>query len=180
MDHVEGKIAAIHTGKPLPQGETGEICVRGYLVMQGFYKQPELTAQTIDKDGWLHTGDLAYMDEDGYLVMKGRIKDIIIRGGENISPLEVANEIDSIKGIADCKVVGVPDTHYGEEACACVVKFPGAEISADDIHEYLSSRLAAYKVPKYVLFFDQLPLNSTGKVDSKAVKEMAVHELGLF
>ena len=158
----------------------GEICVKGDIVMIGYYKQPELTAQTIDKDGWLHTGDLAYMDEDGYLVMKGRIKDIIIRGGENISPLEVANEIDSIKGIADCKVVGVPDTHYGEEACACVVKFPGAEISADDIHEYLSSRLAAYKVPKYVLFFDQLPLNSTGKVDSKAVKEMAVHELGLF
>lgn len=179
MDHIEGKIANIHTGAPLPPGETGEICVRGYLVMQGFYKQPELTAQTIDKDGWLHTGDLAALDADGYLIMKGRIKDLIIRGGENISPLEIANEIDAIPGVSQCKVIGVPDSHYGEEACACVIPFPGAHLNADQIHDYLSGRVASYKIPRYVLFFDDFPLSSTGKIDSRAVSDMARHELGM-
>ena len=180
FEFTEVRVIDPETGEECPVGVQGEMCNRGYNNMKGYYKNEAATNEAIDKDGFLHSGDLGVKDENGNYRITGRIKDMIIRGGENISPLEVANEIDSIKGIADCKVVGVPDTHYGEEACACVVKFPGAEISADDIHEYLSSRLAAYKVPKYVLFFDQLPLNSTGKVDSKAVKEMAVHELGLF
>lgn len=179
MDHVEGRIADMHSGATLPRGETGEICVRGYLVMQGYYKQPELTAAAIDREGWLHTGDLACVDGDGYLVMKGRIKDIIIRGGENISPLEIANEIDAMPGVAECKVVGVPDAHYGEEACACVVRQPGGAVDADGVRGYLSGRLAAYKVPRYVLFFDALPLKANGKVDAGAVKDMALRELGL-
>ena len=179
MDHVEGKIADLETGKALPAGQIGEICVRGYLVMQGIYRQPELTAKTIDAEGWLHTGDLAEQDEEGYLVMRGRIKDLIIRGGENISPIEIQDEICTLPGIAYCKIVPVPDAHYGEEACACVLLQDGQRMSVEQIRDYLKPRLAAYKIPKYILFFDQLPVNTTGKVDPKAVTALARNKLGL-
>ena len=180
MNHVEGKITEIETGETLPEGKTGEICVRGYLVMQGYYKQPDLTAQAIDCEGWLHTGDLAEMDKNGYLTMKGRIKDLIIRGGENISPIEIQDEICTLPEIAYCKIVGVPDAHYGEEACACVVCRENAEISAEQIKAYLEGRIAAYKIPRYFLFYDKLPVTTAGKVDPKAVKKMAVEALGLL
>lgn len=179
MDHVEGKIADMETGTALPAGETGEICIRGYLVMQGYYGQPELTAKAIDEEGWLHTGDLAAMDRNGYLIMKGRIKDLIIRGGENISPIEIQDEICTIPEIAYCKIVGVPDAYYGEEACACVVCMDHAEVTEEQIRNHLKGRLAAYKIPRYILFFDKLPVTTAGKVDPKAVRKMAEEALKL-
>ena len=179
MDHVEGKIVDLETGESLPAGQIGEICVRGYLVMQGIYRQPELTAKAIDADGWLHTGDLAEQDEDGYLIMRGRIKDLIIRGGENISPIEIQDIICELPQIAYCKIVPVPDAHYGEEACACILLREGQTISSEEIRAWLRPRVAAYKIPKYMLFPDGLPVNTTGKVDPRAVAVMARKTLGL-
>lgn len=179
MDHVEWKIADVKTGKALPQGETGEICVRGYLVMQGFYNQPEAAAKAIDRDGFLHTGDLGAVDEDGYLLMKGRIKELIIRGGENISPGEIEEELSRFPEISACKVVGVPDRHYGEEVCACIVLNDGAELSEEKIREALGEKLAAYKIPRYILFFDSFPLSATGKFKVKEITGEAVKRLKL-
>ena len=179
MDHVEGKLVDLETGEPLPAGQIGEICVRGYLVMQGIYRQPELTEKAIDADGWLHTGDLAEQDEDGYLIMRGRIKDLIIRGGENISPIEIQDAVCGLPQIAYCKIVPVPDAHYGEEACACILLKEGQTVSEGEIRAWLRPRVAAYKIPKYRLFFDSLPVNSTGKVDPRAVAALARKTLGL-
>ena len=179
MDHVEGKIADLATGAPLPPGQTGEICIRGYLVMQGIYRQEELTKKAIDPEGWLHTGDLAEMDEDGYLIMRGRIKDLIIRGGENISPIEIQDVICTMPQIAYCKIVPVPDAHYGEEACACILLREGQTVEEAAIRSWLRPRVAAYKIPKYMLFFDALPVNATGKVDPLAVTRLARETLGL-
>ena len=121
MNHVEGKIADLETGEALAPGKVGEICIKGYLVMQGYYHQPEQTAKAIDADGWLHTGDLGELDEDGDIILRGRIKELINRGGEKISPVEVENEICALPQVDTCRMIPVPDVHYGEEACACVV-----------------------------------------------------------
>lgn len=180
MDHVEGKIVDAKTGRALPPGETGEICIRGYLVMQGFYKQPDATAHAIDKDGFLHTGDLGAMDEDGYLVMKGRIKELIIRGGENISPSEIETEFARFPQVSVSKVIGIPDRHYGEEACACIVLNRKAKLSEEEIREALKEKLAPYKIPKYILFFDRFPLNATGKIKIKELTEAAQKRLNLL
>ena len=179
MDHIEGKIADIKTGEALPDGEVGEICIKGYLVMQGFYKQPEVTAAAIDKDGFLHTGDLGMIDEDGYVVMKGRIKELIIRGGENISPGEIETELACFPEVSVSKVIGIPDRHYGEEVCACIVLTKGAELTEERIRESLKGKLAAYKIPKYILFFDRFPLNATGKIRVKDVTAEAKTRLGI-
>ena len=179
MNYVEGKIADLETGETLPTGKIGEICIKGYLVMQGVYRQPEQTARAIDSEGWLHTGDLGELDEDGYITLHGRIKELINRGGEKISPVEVENQICALPGVETCRVVPVPDKHYGEEACACVVTAEKAAIEEAWIREQLHEQVAAYKVPKYILFFDALPLNGTGKVDNAATAARARRELGL-
>ena len=128
MSHVEGRIADIHTGETLPLGQKGEICARGYTNMQGYYGRPDLTAETIDAEGWVHTGDLGILDENGNVTLAGRLKELIIRGGENISPSEIELALSRMPEAANSKVVGVPDDHYGEEVCACVIPAEGAAL----------------------------------------------------
>ena len=178
MSHVEGKIVDLKTGETLPAGQVGEICVRGYLVMQGYYRQKELTAESIDGEGWFHTGDLGALDEQGLLTLHGRCKELIIRAGENISPLEIEQAVTALPPVAACKVVGVEDHHYGEEICACVVCREGFSLTAAELRESLTGRLAQYKIPAYVLFWDDLPINSTGKIDLPAVRERVRSQLG--
>jgi len=177
MDHVEGRIVDVVTGKPQPLGVPGEICVRGYVVMQGYYGQPEATAAAIDADGWLHTGDIGYLDENGNIHLAGRLKELIIRGGENISPKEIETIFFEDPRVIQCKAVGVPDEHYGEEICFCIVTNPEDPCNEEYIRGQLDGKLAAYKMPRYILFLDQLPVTSTGKVKLQALKELAVQIL---
>lgn len=177
MNHVEGRIVSLETGLPLPAGQRGEICVRGYLTMQGYYKQPELTCQVLKADGWLHTGDLGIMDESGYITLAGRVKELIIRGGENISPSEIERVLLGMPQVRDCKVVGVPDDHYGEEICACVQLAQVTEGIREEIRQYLQERLAEYKVPRYILFWSELPRTSTGKTSGSECARRAAAEL---
>ena len=179
MDHVEGKIVSIESGAIQPQGEIGEICVRGYLVMAGYYGQPEETAKTIDSEGWLHTGDMGYLDKTGNLHLTGRLKELIIRGGENISPAEIEAALGNCGKIHECKAVGVPDRHYGEEVCLCVVLKKGAVLDEAGIRAQLSRRLADYKVPKYIMFFDDLPKTMTGKIRPTELAQMIQEQLKL-
>lgn len=170
---IEGKIVPVnaeanHGGNPI-----GEVCVRGPMLMKGYYKRPELTAQTIDGDGWLHTGDLGWLDAEGNLHLAGRIKDVIIRGGENIMPSELEQLLDEEPSVANCKAIGVPDDHYGEEVCLCVVPTEGASLERNQIQARLSGQLAAFKLPKYILFLNALPYTDTGKVDRKQLAYIA-------
>lgn len=180
MDHVEGKIVRIETGEEQPAGKTGEICVRGYLVMAGYYGQPDATAKAIDKDGWLHTGDMGWLDENGNVHLTGRLKELIIRGGENISPVEVESALNDCYEIAECKAVGVPDWHYGEEVCLCVVCRNGAKLSETEIRAILTRRLADFKIPKYIIFLEELPKITTGKVRSAELSRLAQERLKLL
>ncbi|SIQ46017.1 fatty-acyl-CoA synthase [Alkalispirochaeta americana] len=164
MDHVEGKIIDPVTGLEVAPGESGEIVVRGYLAMQGYYKQPEATKHVLDSDGWVHTGDCGYMNEEGYLCLTGRLKDLIIRGGENISPAELEGVIRQDPRVADVKVIGVPDDHYGEEIAACLVVREGQVPEADEVRRLVRSRLASFKVPRFVFYFDDFPKTPVGKV----------------
>ncbi len=173
MDHVEGRIVDPVTGEPLPVGTAGEICVRGYVVMQGYYGQPEETAKVIDADGWLHTGDIGWLDEEGNIHLEGRLKELIIRGGENISPKEIEAVFFDDEHVVRCKAVGVPDEHYGEEVCLCVVSNPEKPCSESYIRQTLSGRLASFKMPRYILFLEDLPATSTGKIRLQALKDMA-------
>ena len=171
---LEGKIADMRTGEPV-FGVVGEICVRGYNVMKGYYGHPELTAETIDADGWLHTGDLGWIDKVGNIHYAGRKKEMIIRGGENISPLELENLLAQLSGVRSVKVIGIADPHYTEEICACLI----TDGSVDDeaVRDFVRTRLAYYKVPKYVLFFDSFPQRATGKIDATTLRSMAEFEL---
>lgn len=178
MDHVEGKIADIHTGEPLPTGAAGEICIRGYNVMQGYYGQDEETKKAIDGDGWLHTGDMGYLDGDGNIHLTGRLKELIIRGGENISPAELESVLAEDERIEACKAVGVPDEHYGEEVCLCVALKPDAVCTERELRDALTGRLASYKVPKYILFLKQLPATSTGKIQMRRLRDIVKDRLG--
>ncbi len=179
MDFLEGRIVDPDTGKICAPGEPGEICVRGYVVMQGYYDNPEETAKVLDPDGWLHTGDWGWFGEDGYLRLSGRIKDLIIRGGENISPVEIENAVMEMGGVDSCKAIGVPSEHYGEEICLCVVLEKGSGLSEERIRNGLSGKLASYKQPRYVLFFRQLPMKPTGKIDLKNLKKDSYERLGI-
>ena len=179
MDHVEGKIVHIETGETQPTGEIGELCVRGYLVMAGYYGQPEETAKAIDGEGWLHTGDKGYLDGDGNLHLTGRLKELIIRGGENISPAEVEAALGCCCDIEECKAVGVPDRHYGEEVCLCAVRREGSALDETEVRAILSRKLAAFKVPKYILFLDELPKTITGKVRPTELAQMIQERLEL-
>ena len=179
MDHVEGKIVHIETGEERPVGETGEICIRGYLVMAGYYGQPEETAKAIDADGWLHTGDMGCLDEAGNVHLTGRLKELIIRGGENISPAEIETVLGSCCEIRECKAVGVPDRHYGEEVCLCVALHEGAALTEADVRAMLTRQLAAYKVPKYIVFLEELPKTVTGKVRPHDLSRLVQERLKL-
>lgn len=179
MDHIEGRICDPESGRPLPSGQTGEICVRGYCVMQGYYGLPEQTRAAIDGEGFLHTGDLGFLDGDGNVHYRGRRKEVIIRGGENIFPGEIEACIRRDARVRDVRVVGVPDAHYGEEVCACVVAAPGGGLDAEAVRSIVRAALAYYKVPRHVLFFDALPAGGSGKVRLGVLREQALQRLGV-
>ncbi|QHN06456.1 AMP-binding protein [Methanothermobacter sp. THM-1] len=177
LPHIEVKIVDPETGEELGPGEPGEICCRGYNVMKGYYKMPEMTAEAIDEDGWLHSGDLVVMDEDGYYSIVGRIKDMIIRGGENIYPREIEEFLHTMPGVKDVQVVGIPDEKYGEIVGAFIIKEDDADLLEEDVRDYAIQRIARYKVPKHVFFVDEFPLTASGKVQKFKLREMAVELL---
>lgn len=174
LEHVDLRIAALGSGKILGTNECGEIQVRGYNLMQGYYNLPQATASAFTEDGWLRTGDLGCMDEQGRLHITGRLKEIIIRAGENISPPEIEMVIRRLPWVADVKVIGVPATVLQEEIAACIVPKPGCEVNADEVRELVRKTLAHYKVPAYVLKFNEFPLNASGKIHLKVLKEQVI------
>ena len=180
MEGLEGQIRDIRTGEPLPVGETGEICIRGYSVMLGYVSDPERTREAIDENGWLRTGDLGWLDEEDCLHLTGRLKEIIIRGGENIAPGEIEAVLLSDPRVREVKCVAVPDPHYGEEVCACVVPKPGGvPIRGEELRQLAVQHLAAYKVPRYVLLLESLPRTASDKIALAALKTLAREKLGL-
>ncbi len=179
LPEVEVKIVDITSGAELPAGEQGELCTRGYLVMKGYYKLPEETARAIDEEGWLHTGDLAVMDENGYCHITGRIKNMIIRGGENIYPREIEEFLYTHPKVSDVQVFGVPDKKYGERVMAAIKLREGVECTSEEIREFCHDRIANYKIPHYVKFVDSYPMTASGKIQVFKLREMAIAEYGL-
>src|SRR5690606_23189063 len=180
MPHVEVKVVDPATGVTVPRGEAGELCTRGYSVMLGYWDDPERTAEVIDAGRWMHTGDLAVMREDGYLSIVGRIKDMVIRGGENIYPREIEEFLHTHPKIADVQVIGVPDAKYGEEVMACIVPAdPADPPTAEEIAAFCADRLAHYKVPRYVRTVESFPMTVSGKVRKVEMRAWAARELGL-
>jgi fatty-acyl-CoA synthase len=179
MPHVEIKIVDPETSRTVARGEPGEFCARGYVVMRGYWNDPERTAEAIDSERWMHTGDLATLDDDDYVRVVGRIKDMVIRGGENVYPREIEEFLYTHPAIADVQVVGVPDERYGEELMAWVVVRSGSQLTADELREFCRGRIAHFKVPRYVKFVDSYPMTVTGKVQKFKMREIAIEELGL-
>jgi fatty-acyl-CoA synthase len=177
--HLEVKVIDPDTGVVLPRGSRGELCTRGYSVMLGYWNEPERTAEAIDAARWMHTGDLAVMDDAGYLNIVGRIKDMVIRGGENIYPREVEEFLYTHPSIEDVQVIGVPDAKYGEELCAWVKLRPGRELTAEEVREFCTGKIAHYKIPRYVRVTESFPMTVTGKVQKFKMRETSVAELGL-
>ena len=179
MPFVETKIVDPETGRTLGPGEVGEFCSRGYNTMKGYYKMEEATRQVIDKDGWLHSGDLATVDENGYYKITGRIKDMIIRGGENIYPKEIEEFLYTVPEVQDVQVIGVPSKRYGEEVMACVVLKEGCALTEEELKARVAAHMARHKVPKYVAFLDAFPMTASGKIQKFRLREWAVEHLGL-
>ena len=179
LPHTEVKIIDPNTGKEVALGENGELCTRGYLVMNGYHNNPAGTAAAIEPDGWLHSGDIASMDEHGYVIITGRLKEMIIRGGENIYPREIEEFLYSYPGIKDVQVIGVPSEKYGEEVMAWIIPHDGTQLDADAIKTYCRGQIAGFKVPKYIKFVDSFPTTVTGKVQKFIMRQMATEEMGL-
>jgi fatty-acyl-CoA synthase len=177
--HLEVKITDPETGLPVPRGATGELCTRGYSVMLGYWGEPAKTAEVIDAARWMHTGDLATMDEAGYLNIVGRIKDMVIRGGENVYPREVEEFLYTHPAVEDVQVIGVPDAKYGEELCAWVRVRGGYTLTADELKDYCAGKIAHYKVPRYIRISEDFPMTVTGKVQKFKMREISTSELGL-
>ena len=180
MPHLEVKVVDPVTGRPVPRGQAGELCTRGYSVMLGYWEQDDKTDEAIDAARWMHTGDLATMDDAGYCSIVGRIKDMVIRGGENIYPREIEEFLYGHPGVADVQVIGVPDEKYGEELMAWIIAKPGVEgLDTAAIREFCSGKLAHYKIPRYVHVVDSFPMTVTGKIRKVAMRADAVEILGL-
>jgi fatty-acyl-CoA synthase len=177
--HVEIKVVDPATGDTVPHGVAGEFCTRGYSVMVGYWNDPERTAEAIDADGFMHTGDLATMDADGYVNIVGRIKDMVIRGGENVYPREIEEFLYTHPAVADVQVIGVPDARYGEELMAWVKLRDGASVTEEEVREFCRGKIAHYKIPRYVRFVDEFPMTVTGKVQKYLMRESAKADLGL-
>jgi fatty-acyl-CoA synthase len=177
--HVEVKVVDPDGGAVVVRGEPGELCTRGYSVMAGYWNDRDRTAEVIDADGWMHTGDLATMDDEGYVNIVGRSKDMVIRGGENVYPREVEEFLYSHPSIADVQVIGVPDTRYGEELMAWIIPRAGASIDVEAVREFCQGRIAHYKIPRYVKTVDAFPMTVTGKVQKFKMRDQAIQELGL-
>jgi fatty-acyl-CoA synthase len=177
--HVEVKVVDPETGRTVQRGEPGELCTRGYSVMLGYWDDPERTSEAIDAARFMHTGDLATMDDEGYLKIVGRSKDMIIRGGENVYPREIEEFLYTHDAISDAAVYGVPDPRYGEAVTVSVILREGASLTDDELREYCAGKIAHYKVPKYVLFVDEFPMTVTGKIQKFKMRDAAVEALGL-
>ncbi len=177
--HIECKIIDPETGEEVKDGENGEFCSRGYNTMKGYYKMPEATKGTVDAEGWLHSGDLACKDADGNYRITGRLKDMIIRGGENIYPKEIEEFIYTHPDVQDVQVIGVPDKKYGEEAMACIILKEGKSVTVEEMHDYIAASMARHKVPKYIEFVKSFPMNAAGKVLKYKMREEAAERLGL-
>jgi fatty-acyl-CoA synthase len=177
--HLEVKIVDPETGVIVPRGGTGELCTRGYSVMLGYWDQPDKTAEAIDAARWMHTGDLATMDDAGYVNIVGRSKDMIIRGGENVYPREVEEFLYTHAAVEDVQVIGVPDAKYGEELCAWVRVKAGQQVTEDELKAYCAGKIARYKVPRYIRLADEFPMTVTGKIQKYKMREISTGELGL-
>ncbi|MBS0614902.1 MAG: AMP-binding protein, partial [Proteobacteria bacterium] len=176
--HVEVKIVDAE-GRTLPRGVAGELCTRGYSVMRGYWDEPERTAEAVDRDGWMHTGDLAVIDAEGFCNIVGRVKDMIIRGGENVYPREIEEFLFRHPKVLDVAVVGVPDHRFGEAVCAVLRLREGMQCTEAEIQAYCHGQIAHYKVPRYVRFVDEFPMTVTGKVQKFLIREGVSRELGL-
>jgi fatty-acyl-CoA synthase len=179
MPHVEIKIVEPGSAAALPLGTAGEFCTRGHSVMLGYWNNDKATNASIDSAGWMHSGDLAVMDEHGYVNIVGRIKDMIIRGGENIYPREIEEYLHTHAAISEAQVIGVPSAKYGEEVMAWVKAKPGVALTADDLAIFCDGKIAKYKVPRYWKIVEQFPMTVTGKVQKFRMRELAIAELGL-
>jgi fatty-acyl-CoA synthase len=177
--HIECKIVDAATGEVVERGVAGELCTRGYSVMLGYWDDPRSTSAAIDSARWMHTGDLAVMRDDGYVAIVGRLKDVIIRGGENIYPREIEEFLYGHPKIADVQIIGVPDSKYGEEVCAWIRLCDGHTADEDDIRAYCRGQIASYKIPRYIRFTDSFPTTVTGKIQKFRMREVSTSELGL-
>lgn len=179
QDHIEIKIINPETKAIVPRGESGELCTRGYSVMLKYWNSPQATAQLIDEQRWMHSGDLAMMDEDGYIHISGRIKDLIIRGGENISPKEIEDFLYTYEGVMDAQVIGVPSKKFGEEVMAWIKPNEGVTLTEEELRNFCKDRIAHYKVPRYWKFVNEFPMTISGKIRKVEMREIAAEELGL-
>jgi fatty-acyl-CoA synthase len=179
LPDVEVKIVDVATGEEVGPGEQGDLCTRGYHVMKGYYKMDDRTAEVIDEDGWLHTGDLAVMDEDGYVKITGRAKDMIIRGGENVYPREIEEFLYTHPEISDVQVYGVPDEKYGEQIAAAIIRKRGSSLTEDEVREFCRENIARYKIPEYVDFVEDYPMTASGKIQKYKLREAAVERYDL-
>lgn len=179
QDHIEIKIINPETKAIVPCGESGELCTRGYSVMLKYWNSPQATAQVIDEQRWMHSGDLAMMDEDGYIHISGRIKDLIIRGGENISPKEIEDFLYTYEGVMDAQVIGVPSKKFGEEVMAWIKPNEGVTLTEEELRNFCKDRIAHYKVPRYWKFVNEFPMTISGKIRKVEMREIAAEELGL-
>jgi len=170
--HLEVKIVNVETGEVVPCGATGELCTLGYSVMLGYWDDEQKTREAIDADGWMHTGDLATMDAEGYVNIVGRIKDMVIRGGENVYPREIEEFLYRHPGILDVQVIGVPDRKYGEELCALIILRAGITLDEQEVRDFCRAQIAHYKVPRYVRFVSEFPMTVTGKIQKFKMREM--------
>ncbi|MGN6578398.1 MAG: AMP-binding protein [Bordetella sp.] len=177
--HLEVKVVDPGTGATVPRGATGELCTRGYSVMHGYWEDEAKTREAIDDERWMHTGDLATMDEEGYVNIVGRIKDMVIRGGENLYPREIEEFLYRHPAIQDVQVVGVPDPKYGEELCAWIIVKPGQALTEDAVRDFCKGQIAHQKIPRYIRFVDAFPMTVTGKIQKFKIRETMRHELGL-
>jgi len=179
LPHVEAKIVDPETGEIVERGKEGEYCTRGFHVMNGYWNDPEKTAEAIDGDGWMHSGDLATMDDNGYVNIVGRIKDMIIRGGENIYPREIEEFLYTHPAIADAQVIGLPDAKYGEEIMAWVQLVEGQAVTEDDIKSFCKGKIAHFKIPRYISFVNEFPMTVTGKIRKMEMRQKSIADLGL-
>ena len=175
--HVEVKIVDPNTGQTVPRGVPGEQCTRGYSVMLGYWNNPQATQSSIDAAGWMHSGDLATMDDEGYVRIVGRLKDMLIRGGENIYPREIEEFLYTHRAVSDVQVIGVPDPRYGEEVMAWIKLRDGMTATAEELAAYCKGRIATFKIPRYWKFVDEFPMTVTGKIQKFRMREIAVAEL---
>ena len=179
LPNVDAKVIDPVTGEIVPRGTPGEVCTRGYVVMAGYWEDADATANAVDAEGWMHTGDLGVMDDAGYLNIVGRSKDMAIRGGENIYPREIEEVLFLHPAVASAQVIGVPDERMGEELMAWIVLREGHDADEDDLRAFCRERLAHFKVPRYWKFTDEFPMTVTGKIQKFKMREIAVAELGL-